>query len=879
MVDVMEEKMARVLERVQQVLDTNRAPVLPSKAAHTYQDKFLMVERAGNSGLGALQYLLGVLGLDQAKTDLLQEWSKSGSAITLQFEADFKCHFLRTTESQEESPQKQVIEGFQEEAIVSKVVTTITEHFWHVAHGYRLVIIRGDQVADAILLQEREGTMEVKTVGKIKQQPHPSHYNFSPVSVLITNLIRSISGTQTNFRVDRSKATCYTPFRNDDVEQLLQAFSNLGQWAQEVRFHLEKYAFSIENQHMANGLNTTHSSLGINVVVPVFPLMKSEQGGELLDEEDANKLLEAHNSDLLAELRRIGMHLPAADSANAQLFTANEGYLVALLSHLRTIEYDLYSSVSSVESMLREQLIQAIGKELSVVDIDEFMRFHYPKIFSKDKVKPFCRDVKRSGFSPEGTLSLEACFAGSNNGSTPVLTFFKEHKAEEARAMHFALSASATVHLEGAQFSHGLLLPRFSLNAIGRLDLIARARQFSSFVLLVGQVTSDDTMDPKHAIIVQNKDQVMLPVILDPLPSSKAFRDAIESLSPEQQEFAKAFREMQLGSTAFAVAVIEIKPQLELLLKLPPGSLTKEIKLTQDLAKLFIEFQVPSDLVTYDGPGSAPDVEKVAAVQKHVSALLDMVKAEREEELELEKQRAIESGAASVKPFWEAGDSSHSKSVFGNSSHAKSGFGTSSISLETAQCRGGGGGGSPGDHPNLTSPRAQFGSSASNQVQRDSNNTNALNSQASPVKINEISFESRGQDESEIGRVSGYTSVPKKLDAAFQAGPHAASCLLTKLSVEEAGELQRYKSLLAQKPKTSLLGATALKQSRSKAMDLLDALSRSGELALVQSQLHVFYATTLSFDQMVLDLLIQKNANPIKVMEDTARRILAAIES
>mmetsp|Transcript_16785 Transcript_16785/g.30831 ORF Transcript_16785/g.30831 Transcript_16785/m.30831 type:complete len:178 (-) Transcript_16785:342-875(-) len=127
MVDVMEEKMARVLERVQQVLDTNRAPVLPSKAAHTYQDKFLMVERAGNSGLGALQYLLGVLGLDQAKTDLLQEWSKSGSAITLQFEADFKCHFLRTLESQEESPQKQVVEGLKEEAIASEVATTITE--------------------------------------------------------------------------------------------------------------------------------------------------------------------------------------------------------------------------------------------------------------------------------------------------------------------------------------------------------------------------------------------------------------------------------------------------------------------------------------------------------------------------------------------------------------------------------------------------------------------------------------------------------------------------------------------------------------------------------------------------------------------------------
>mmetsp|Transcript_16784 Transcript_16784/g.30827 ORF Transcript_16784/g.30827 Transcript_16784/m.30827 type:complete len:118 (-) Transcript_16784:1925-2278(-) len=113
MVDVMEEKMARVLERVQQVLDTNRAPVLPSKAAHTYQDKFLMVERAGNSGLGALQYLLGVLGLDQAKTDLLQEWSKSGSAITLQFEADFSATFCAQQKVKKKVPKSRSLRGFR----------------------------------------------------------------------------------------------------------------------------------------------------------------------------------------------------------------------------------------------------------------------------------------------------------------------------------------------------------------------------------------------------------------------------------------------------------------------------------------------------------------------------------------------------------------------------------------------------------------------------------------------------------------------------------------------------------------------------------------------------------------------------------------------
>jgi|AACY02.10.fsa_nt_gi hypothetical protein len=35
----------------------------------------------------------------------------------------------------------------------------------------------------------------------------------------------------------------------------------------------------------------------------------------------------------------------------------------------------------------------------------------------------------------------------------------------------------------------------------------------------------------------------------------------VESLSPEQQRFARAFREMQLSSSLFAFAVIQVKPQ------------------------------------------------------------------------------------------------------------------------------------------------------------------------------------------------------------------------------------------------------------------------------------------------------------------------------
>ena len=58
---------------------------------------------------------------------------------------------------------------------------------------------------------------------------------------------------------------------------------------------------------------------------------------------------------------------------------------------------------------------------------------------------------------------------------------------------------------------------------------------------------------------------------------------------------------MQLESTLFGVAVVQIKPALEKLLNLPNDSLTKEIALLQDLMELFIDYQVPSDLISYDG--------------------------------------------------------------------------------------------------------------------------------------------------------------------------------------------------------------------------------------------------------------------------------------
>ena len=139
--------------------------------------------------------------------------------------------------------------------------------------------------------------------------------------------------------------------------------------------------------------------------------------------------------------------------------------------------------------------------------------------------------------------------------------------------MFFSLGAATRAAFLGERYLHGAIQHQFSNVKDASLRLTARARQFSSFILLVGKISSADTFEATHATIIQNKDDVLIPLLLETIPSAKAFRDAIESLSPEQQRFAKAFRAMQLESTLFALCVVEIKPQMERLLNLPPDGL------------------------------------------------------------------------------------------------------------------------------------------------------------------------------------------------------------------------------------------------------------------------------------------------------------------
>ena len=71
--------------------------------------------------------------------------------------------------------------------------------------------------------------------------------------------------------------------------------------------------------------------------------------------------------------------------------------------------------------------------------------------------------------------------------------------------MRFSINAATTVTLRGERYLHGWMVQQFRDGRYARPALIASARQFSAFVLLLGTLTSNDSFEPKHAMLVQNK--------------------------------------------------------------------------------------------------------------------------------------------------------------------------------------------------------------------------------------------------------------------------------------------------------------------------------------------------------------------------------------
>ena len=102
-----------------------------------------------------------------------------------------------------------------------------------------------------------------------------------------------------------------------------------------------------------------------------------------------------------------------------------------------------------------------------------------------------------------------------------------------------------------------------------------------------------------------------------------------------------------------------------------------------------------------------------------------------------------------------------------------------------------------------------------------------------------------------------YTRLPAVLDAKLLAQDADSAVRPTRIDVGEVWTRRAQRALLA-KPTSSALGPDEQKQEKEKAFDLLDALSRSGDMPFDCAALHVVVAVTHCFDASLMDTVVVK---------------------
>jgi hypothetical protein len=356
------------------------------------------------------------------------------------------------------------------------------------------------------------------------------------------------------------------------------------------------------------------------------------------------------------------------------------------------------------------------------------------------------------------------------------------------------------------------------------------------------------------------------------LPSAKEFKDAIASLSPEQQEFAKAFRTMQLESSVFAVCVIQLKPQLERLLGLPDGSLTKEIQLTQDLMSLFVDYQIPSDLLSFEG-GDASAVDKVAAVKGYVKTVLDVIESAKAKQLKQEEMKAdmhVEMAvAAAGTPIGIAppplGYNEPEMLEDGSERSSTRGPKKESMMRKSSKKKLHA---PPSPHTMVGMVAAPSALAARNARRVTAHDAPARGSRpvkqrqmpipSSPIRtetVKPISDRKPTEGGGELSLPDGgdedFTTIPKILDAKLERFDTDDALRSTIIKASRNWTRLRQENLLT--PVSSEgLSASEIGTEKRKAFDLLDAISRSGTLPIDCAELHVVVALSHCFENDVM---------------------------
>eukprot|EP00754_Rhynchopus_humris_P032598 Rhum_TRINITY_DN15416_c2_g1::Rhum_TRINITY_DN15416_c2_g1_i3::g.155711::m.155711 len=470
------ETVERGLVQVKKVLDTARDPKLAADVHHEYTDKFLLAEFLTGAGCAGVLLCLETLGVTGAHVETLQGWVREGRSVTLRMRSTETCEFEKKTSREVEDATKHVTEVkgvLGTTKVTDKVVRRVDEWFWGFGATYQVVAYGGTDVAGAVVLREGARRTRVKTTTEAAPRKKVAERQVAEVDA--TWLVRQLNAAQqVEFRVDRAAKGCHTPRRNAEVEAALAFFREVRGFFGGVERYLAGELFPLEQNHKLD----VGSANAEGVFVPLLPLLEEGGGGGGGEGKEAVEAVtasatEAHGvvsvaagrqgaSGTVLGVRDLGAFLgeerraleervarvQATLAGGAGLITGEEGTVLVVADHGQRVAAAYAGAMAYVEQLLRQQVVAAIGKEVTSGDFTEYMRYHLRKLLA-DAYAPrgFSYAVRRGEHNPEGTVSLEQTAAGGGVAE-PVVTVVRRLEAGAgagagAAPMRFALNASS----------------------------------------------------------------------------------------------------------------------------------------------------------------------------------------------------------------------------------------------------------------------------------------------------------------------------------------------------------------------------------------------------------------------------------------------------
>ena len=152
--------------------------------------------------------------------------------------------------------------------------------------------------------------------------------------------------------------------------------------------------------------------------------------------------------------------------------------------------------------------------------------------------------------------------------------------------------------------------------------------------------------------------------------------------------------------------------------------------------------------------------------------------------------------------------------------------------------------------------------------------------QATPPPPKTVPGDSNESSAAPVGDSEGggvdYTQIPAVLDRKLEQLDEDNAVRPTIINPGDPWNKSFRKSLLADVAEKSL-HADEQRTEKDKAFDLMDALSKSGDLSFQHASLHVVLAATHCFDKTLLETVIQGNVNPVEKVERSSMIVATTV--